>query len=290
MKKYNFLVLIVAILFGCKPEKAKISLPKSENKLVVSCFISPDDSLITATVRLSVPKFNTSFVQRAGTAEDIQNATVVISDGLRSVALAFDNFYYFYKASTKQFPILSGKTYYLKVSTPDGKEINAATTVPVGKLPLNSFDVKKSKDTPNELNLEITINVNDIPNQTNYVGIGLNNPIAFKTATFNLVDTTDYGGVTLSFFDDDEKVTKTSYFTSSSSKYEGTFDTISKAFVNAVVLNCSKEFYLYNKSAFLSESSGGNPFSDPVLVYSNINNGFGCFGSYVGNYLHARVK
>ncbi len=290
MKRYSFIVLVILSLSACKPEKAKITLPKSENKLVVSCFISPEDSLITATVRLSTPKFGT-FGQRAGTADDIQNANVVISDGARSVALVFDNSYFFYKATSKQLPIISGKTYYLKVSTPDGKEVTATTTVPVGKLDVKSLEIRKTKDTPSALNFEISLTVNDIENQTNYVGIGFQTPTAFKTATFNLVDTTDYGGVTLSFFDDDEKTVKTNYFTTYSgfNEFSG-IDTIAYAFANAAVLNCSKDFYLYNRSASLAEFSGGNPFSDPVLIYSNITNGFGCFGSYVGNYLYRRIR
>ena len=55
---------------------------------------------------------------------------------------------------------------------------------------------------------------------------------------------------------------------------------IVSAVVNVSVLNCSKDFYLYNKSVQESDGIGGNPFTDPVQVYTNIQNGFGCFGAY----------
>ena len=45
-------------------------------------------------------------------------------------------------------------------------------------------------------------------------------------------------------------------------------------------LNCSRDFYLYNRSLQQSAGTGGNPFADPVLIHTNIQGGFGCFGSF----------
>jgi hypothetical protein len=291
MKNYSFLLAIFFGLFACKPQKAKIELPKAEEKLVVSCFISPDDSLITATVRLSKPKFNAYATgPQKGFNDDIQNAKVVISDGAKSTALVFDPLYLFYKATTKQLPIVGGKTYFLKVSTPDGKEISATTTVPADRLSIKQIDIRKTIDKTTELNFEVGVSVNDIPNQTNYVAIGANGYILGSTSnTFIPVDTTDFGGVSVSYFDDDEKVAKTTFFSSSLAGFGYGGDTITKAAINVAVLNCNKDFYLFNRSAALNEFSGG-PFSDPVLVYTNITNGFGCFGAYLGTFAHKKVR
>lgn len=43
------------------------------------------------------------------------------------------------------------------------------------------------------------------------------------------------------------------------------------------VLSCSKAYYNYSKSIMRYEMTEGDPFSQPVQVYSNINNGFGIF-------------
>ena len=50
-----------------------------------------------------------------------------------------------------------------------------------------------------------------------------------------------------------------------------------------LVLNlysCSEEYYLYNKSYQTAIETEGNPFAQPVQVYSNINNGHGIFGGF----------
>ena len=46
--------------------------------------------------------------------------------------------------------------------------------------------------------------------------------------------------------------------------------------------NISKSYYYYRTSLELYQNASGNPFAQPVQVYSNIDNGFGIFaGSQV---------
>ena len=46
------------------------------------------------------------------------------------------------------------------------------------------------------------------------------------------------------------------------------------------VKNTSESYYLYTLSTKLQTFAGENPFAQPVMVYSNIENGFGIFGAY----------
>jgi Domain of unknown function (DUF4249) len=46
------------------------------------------------------------------------------------------------------------------------------------------------------------------------------------------------------------------------------------------LLNVNKDFYQNQISLETFSASDGNPFSEPVQVYSNIKNGLGCFGAY----------
>ena len=41
--------------------------------------------------------------------------------------------------------------------------------------------------------------------------------------------------------------------------------------------NISKSYYYYRTSLELYQNTSGNPFAQPVQVYSNIENGFGIF-------------
>nr|MDA3823724.1 DUF4249 family protein [Bacteroidales bacterium] len=57
-------------------------------------------------------------------------------------------------------------------------------------------------------------------------------------------------------------------------------------FVELISMN--KAGYLYRKSVREFINSSGDPFSEPVLIYSNIENGFGIFAGY--STVHKSVK
>lgn len=283
-----FCLLFTAALLSCVKE-ATIKLPKSETKLVVTCFISPDDTIIGAVVRESRPKFGAqqSFSLSPTSNGDIENATVVISDGIKSVTMpyktdALNPLFSYYKTTRKQFPIVAGKTYYLFVSTPDGKSVNATTTVPSSKLPIDTFKVNITKNDSIQIEYDLDVTMNDIPNETNYVCVYFQNLNTANTPTnsvyYSYID----------YFDNDEKLAKNQYhYQTSSTMYN--FDTIRYAEIRVTALNCSKDFYLYSKSVN-DARFGGNPLAEPVLVYTNITNGFGCFGGYIGNNRGKRIR
>ncbi|MBL4703484.1 MAG: DUF4249 domain-containing protein [Flavobacteriales bacterium] len=49
-------------------------------------------------------------------------------------------------------------------------------------------------------------------------------------------------------------------------------------FIDVLFFNSTETTYLFNKSYSLYQETNGNPFAQPVQVYSNITNGFGIFG------------
>ena len=56
--------------------------------------------------------------------------------------------------------------------------------------------------------------------------------------------------------------------------YEWSYKTLS---VRVYLHNISKSYYYYRTSLELYQSASGNPFAQPVQVYSNIESGFGVF-------------
>lgn len=263
-------------------------MPVSEKKLVVTCFLEAGDSIATAIVRTSSPKFagNNGFNQQYD--DFVTNANVKITDGQNTLELQYDVDSHGYKASTLNFSILSGKTYSLNVNTPDGKNVSASTTVPSGKLEYENLQVQLQKSDSNSLEYVSSITIADQPEITNYVNVNYQN-IASSISS-DPKDAEQNYAYPLRFFDTDEKNNKAqyNYDTQTISLYLP--GPIRYASVYVAILNCSKEFYLYNKSAEQAFFNNGNPFSDPLLVYSNINNGFGCFGSFVGNYVIKKIR
>lgn len=297
--KIAFFITSMFLIFSCKKE-ATVKLPKQENKLVVTCFISPDDTLINASVQTSIPKYGYGTTN----ADEITDATVVLSDGINSVTLLFDNDLYSYVISSAAMPIISGKTYYLTVTTPDGKTVSANTTVPYGRLSIQSVNTALKTNNNNNgspygnytyFDYDLNIAVNDLADQTTFVELYFQNMTSSKTPTYNAppqdsasIDTY-YAAATDPFFDTDEHASKSVYIY----KYTGSIyssDSLLEAYVRVSALNCSREFYLYNESVTSSATNGDNPFAEPVLIYSNIKNGFGCFGAYLGTYENKKIN
>jgi hypothetical protein len=135
--------------------------------------------------------------------------------------------------------------------------------------------------TPDSLRLKVSSSaeVADLPGQTNYVSMYYRSQLFYNDTNSQTNDFKNYGYGT---FDDDEKQSHQTYvFKESGGSYEfGSSSDFGGMFSEFWALNCSKEFYLYNRSVDKASYSGGNPFGDPVLVYSNMDNGFGCFGAF----------
>ena len=267
-------------MFACRKE-ATIKLPEQEPKLVVTCFINPEDTIITAVVRLSQPKFNPS--SSSLNEYHIENASVVLSDGNTEVTLPYNMYLNAYKINASLFPIQNGKTYYLSVSTPDGKSASAQTTIPGQTLTYNDLNISLSNA---NRQYDGSLSVSDIAGTINYVAIYPVIAWASKqTALFPIGDTLFDRGTPI--YDTDENISKTNYVFTLFDRIgnQGSYtpennDTITYVETYFSILNCSKEFYLYNQTVRKAIQGNNNPFSDPVLIYTNINNGLGCFGGF----------
>ncbi len=289
MKSVFFTALTALTLIGCV-EKAKISLPKAETKLVVNCFISPGDSVVMATVRLSQPKWQYS-VNIGALVDDISDARVIITDGTVSDTLTYISQLHFYSTGINAITIQEGKSYSLTVTTPDGKQVSASTSVPVGKFGIESYKVTIIRNKPSLLEYSTELIVNDIPGASSYLAVYEKNILAIKNDTskfFN--DTSSISGGYYPHFENDENIARSRFVYSNQVRYDIGGDTILFSRHYIEVLNCSREFYLYHSSLTRAIESSGNPFADPVMMYSNFNNGFGCFGAFSKTIVDRRIR
>jgi hypothetical protein len=115
-------------LAACEQD-ARVEVPATAPKLVLTCFLSPQDTVLKVTVSKSVPIYNNPTVGNQNARVD--DATVTLSDGTTTVRLAL------VRANTGTYttravhlPILSGKTYFLNVTAPGGFQAEAACTIP----------------------------------------------------------------------------------------------------------------------------------------------------------------
>jgi hypothetical protein len=140
---FSFLALIF-LLTSCKSLVTDIDIPY-EDRLVVQCFISPQDTLLEVSVTKTAPVIG-EVLDGAERYPNILNANVVLTDGQKSVTIPYktlqlpssydaDGEYIFtarsrYYLSAKNLPIVAGKTYTLKVSAPGFESVEGSCVIP----------------------------------------------------------------------------------------------------------------------------------------------------------------
>ncbi|MGB3947671.1 MAG: DUF4249 domain-containing protein [Bacteroidia bacterium] len=268
--KYYIKLIALSLIIGltaCEKD-ADVKLPAVESKLVVSSFISPTDTLIKVSVTLSQPLYNNS---NSNDYSAISNATVQINDGINFQTLAYNDTGNYYFVSTTLFPLSVGATYYLTVTTPDGKNVNASTSIPNSNQTL-TYSAEPIVDPDNPNRYFFTTEWNDPSGSENYYRIVYYDKYYYDGS----IDTSYYSMYSNNISDKDKDG---STITETFEIYASSSNTGNNANGELQLIHASKEYYLYHSKLSDVVYSNG-PFSEPIQMYSNINGGYGVFAGY----------
>lgn len=271
MKRFFIIFYCYSILVGFQScvKDANVKLPAIESKLVVSCFISPQDPVISAAVSLSSPLYNNPNVSTEYTP--LLNALVTINDGITNYNLTYNSNLQRYVIDSFQLKITGGVTYNLSVVSQDGKHVNATTTVPAGN---KSLKYTVTVDALPQYTLHGTWQ--DPGNTTDYY-LFETRYTDFRSYWYDpsTTDTIKSWGGKSDYIKDTEKsgglFTRDHNFIYNGGKN----DTV---FVSLTTL--SKDYFDYYSKFNLAYNSSSTPFSEPVQMVSNINGGLGMFAGY----------
>ena len=333
MKKYKLLfifILTASTLMSCETVLENVTVPYEE-RLVVSSFISPQDSLVEVIVSKTKPVTGVTtgtndFNNQNYFYDILKGATVQISDGQQKANLAYKEIIkpfslvydpitkkqtfatrpgYF--ISTKEFSIIAGKTYTLIVSASGLPTATATCTVPTKSLVNqsdleivdNGLDSSVSGSTYSNGQLikvnyryhkKYTVKIKDNPSEENFYSVGYLSqkieqtkgsdgkiiilpPLNLQEPYGDLLSDYRKNGAVLNFIPLRMNL-------ASDNNNNPNLKVISYK-VSCFVAITDKIFYQYNKS--VGSSSGiynDNPFTEPVLTYTNINGGLGVFAGY----------
>ncbi|MDQ3536141.1 MAG: DUF4249 domain-containing protein, partial [Bacteroidota bacterium] len=203
-----FLGLFLTFFSSCEKEAKNINVPPIAPKIVIQSFISPQDTLIIARVSNSIPvfgKYNEGI---------IHDAEVIFSDGITSVQMEMkeingDNMLD-YTVDPVLLPITPGKTYFIKVTTKDGRVAEAHCTVPevptIENLKIDSVEVENI----HEYGIDqfkifnVSFNFNDLQSSNNYYRLDINT----TTTDSSAIDGTLYKYSNQLYFDEVLKIDK----------------------------------------------------------------------------------
>lgn len=270
-------------------------LTKTSSKLVVTCFISPQDTMLTALVALNQPVVSlTDTVQNT----KVVNATVTLSDNSRLVALAYNDTNQIYQAKSQNFPITVGHTYTLTVSTPDGKRVTATATIPP-PVPISAISLGFTTSTKATTIIKeyfMTFQWNDPSGVNNYYRIaGAAVVDSNKTRAISFQRTTDQQRLLTDADADGTVLTSpqgrfNATFTYDSTSAASSVNYLQNTILWAFLLNTDEMYYQYHKSLREFRNTNDNPFAEPVLVPTNIQGGLGCFAAYNRTLLKTYIR
>lgn len=278
MKKWTYLFFSVLVFSGCREKLIDTTDLNIPERLVVGCFISPQDDTLQATVTLSRPLYGQSIFNEWQHPK-VSNATVTIRSGGNSAVFSYNATLEKYVLPATAMPIIAGQTYTLEVSTPDGKRVDAQCTVP---SPANfQFEVLGSlvapaNNEPFSRALNVDFRWQGLPDKNrfyrlNYAQLLENGMFAGEYWQNTYLSATQ-------FYADTER----------ENKRFRVFERISLVFttsdgnglrIKGVLQELDENSYRYFSSMSKQLQVGADGFSEPVVIFTNVNNGLGCFGA-----------
>lgn len=272
IKNIIFLFIIFAtLLSACEDKEVDLKFPEDPLTLTVFGFLSPEDTITTIFVNSTRPIF-----YRPTAFSTIENAMVKITHNGKEYILPFDNQKAVYSIHQNQLKIRAGESYHLSVSAPNYKTVTAKATV-VGEmnktLEFLGYEEAENKNNTSYINVNVKLKWKDNPNTKNYY-----------TLAMKFDDIAGIGEPSENQFYDDknwngkEKYSKDLSF--SYYNYRNKEQSVLEKKISLALLNVDEAYYLYHKTASGFLISDENPFSEPFLIYSNIENGVGVFCSY----------
>jgi hypothetical protein len=261
------LILYLLLAFSCTKE-ADIDPPDTQKKPVITCFISPDEPQISVRVGLSIPRFGIDSTQQKTYL--IKDAQVEIKNSKRRIVLTYDASHGIYTASDDTLEFLRpGFIYTLSVQTSTYGIITATTQIPSQTMICDSY-------------LRVNAYIRGPEREYNRMAMIFNAQVFDLRTILSPLDTLLIGTTFITHLEE-EGLLKQKSFRVSNDIYVYKNDTSNQnLFLKSElgVMQCDSAFYTYHKRLQLGFENNGNPFADPVMLYSNIKGALGCFGSY----------
>ena len=288
MKK-SFVLLIFILGVAACTTVVDFDIPLDKPWVVVNSLFSPDS---VWQVKVTYSK-NILDVAPGPNFWPVGNAVVTILDPnnqvIETITPSSDKFNHVrYKGKTKP---LSGQSYAVQVSIKDEPIRQAINKVPT-YVPITSVEMDSSRLIDGGP-IEMKVNFKDPGNEKNYYTIKFIEDAFYITKKDTVWYTQEifYEVVEQSLSNDErglEKLVNDNLFNGKDytfhvKLYNRRYSFGSQIFqqhARVVLLSVSEEYYKYFTTKSLQDYTNGDPFAQPVQVFTNIENGLGIFAGY----------
>lgn len=277
------LATISVLLVSC--EKELSVSPEVEEKLVVHAFIAPQDSLIEVAIASTISPLGDTrlknrpvknaivYLSQVGDSSTIQLRLADRSDNDRI------NGWSRYNIESSLFPLIPGKNYRLKVSTPSGLSAEAECTLPEKQVDVTSISVHKGNLELNGRNYtRFNVKWPDFPDENNYYSWSAVSYL--NIANDSQVVTNEFVTQYLSDISADEQGIITS--NNRSIPLEEINYQLDSSYIDVYVAHTDQQYYNYHLDLIRQSQFENNEpnISSPVPIDGNILGGIGVFAGY----------
>ena len=309
---FSLLAFALIYLSGCDSLRQEVDpdrLNRESAKLVVNCFLSPQDTVLAVKITRSQPVLGET-VGFSYAGNSVNDATVTLSEGSRSATLKFDYRKGYYQAAISQLPIVTGRTYSIVVHTPAGERAEASCTVPELIL-LNDILIDTVETREYGLatkKYQARLRWRDPAGKPNYYQLAGDNEYIYQSQYWSSSTPkipprdTLYKSQGNWHFDKESTSTDQGRDGQDLVSVRGRLaigyswtngkQTPSRPVgrLNAYLLNVDENYYRYYDAIERQSRVIDNPFAEPVPVPSNIQGGLGCFSAYNRSTLTMTLK
>jgi hypothetical protein len=299
MKKLVPFISFLIFLTACE-KTVKIDIPQKDPKLVVNAWLEKDQ-----TIELVVGKSRHILQQQSNNLrEDYteKNAVPVIYENNIAIdTLIYQPGSYSYKSINNK-TVKTGQTYSIKVTAPGYEQAESVTIVPTQSeiAELRRTRNARTNSFGNSMD-EVLIKINDPVEKNFYLvqvfGSSFGSSQGMKVYCVSTTDkdiepigdnadplSTDncYDGGSLLLsdvnFNGRQKQIRLYIESNMIQDYTAPDGRVYRPYVK--VQRITEDYFRYVKSYHNYYNASGNPFAEPVNVYSNVKNGFGSFSAY----------
>jgi hypothetical protein len=273
------LICILITLASCERLVDNVEVPRIPPQLVMYSFLSPEDSIIKVEVSMSTPLFE-NVTNRFGNINYITNAQVSIQSNTgRSASFpVFDDEAFAYILSTNAYAIIPGETYRITVQH-QGKVAWGETTIPATSVPIQDIShvqlLQNTSTIGNTPTFKIRTMWNDPANENNFYRVVVNTVLSWQIEPGSPPEEYTFDICNANMYDDQRRNGQQLISVCDEYNYRNSGDT---ANYRVLLLTTDKPYYEYHIRRL--NYVGEDPFSEPTLMYHNVNGGLGVIGSY----------
>lgn len=289
MKAGYFLMVSIGLLIvGCD-ERFEYELPVNEPRIVAN-FIAENDKSWVGTVAASKP------ILEFWDFTSVDGVQVSFYEDDKLIEVLKNVKYEFQRDSKTQTSPKPGHAYAIEVTAPGFATAGSSYVQPLA-VPIERFEIERAGPDPSHQNVEMVrfiITFVDPPGPNFYelsisAAWDANDPIMPREYYLFFEDPA-YPNQTSGYFLHENALFDDGYFdgkrvTLSFKSYAMTYtgptpESYKMEYHRASLRNTTKSYFRYYNTVYAQAESRLDPYSQPVKIENNINNGFGIFGGY----------